>query len=232
MTHKFIYHKYLSDDFLEEFKNYNQIMEKYLLMNYLKFSNNLDIGTNIKFVEYELLLKYSKSLFEESTFYPQSFRTSFFIQIFSILEHELKEICLIHYQYNKSIFSIADLKGNSDIEKAKLYLKKADNIDFDDLGPEWNYLDTMRKIRNRFVHSQGEINQKHPDWNKIYSFVNLHKNLLGFRNSEEYLEKNELDHLFSIGYIFSLNIQNNEFNENMILNVKKFLYTLTNKLKI
>lgn len=205
-------------------------MENYLFLNYRKFSKNLDTEINLNSVKVEELLKYSKSFFEESTFYPQSFRTSFFIQIFSVLEHELKEICSMHFQQNKSIFSIEDLKGNSDIEKAKLYLKKAGNIDFNDLEPEWSYLDIMRKIRNRFVHSQGEINQKHPDWNKIYNFINSNKNLLGFRNSEEYLEKSEFNNLFDSDSIFLLNIQNDEFNNKMILAVKKFLNVLANKL--
>lgn len=230
MTQKIQYYKYLSDNFLEEFKNYNKIMENYLFLNYRKSNMYFEEDNKIGSMNDQELIKFSQTFFEESIFYPQSFRTSFFIQIFSVLEHELKEICLIHFQQNKYIFSIADLKGNSDIEKAKLYLKKAGNINFDDFEPEWSYLETMRKIRNRFVHSQGEINQKHPDWNKIYSFVSSNENSLGLSNCAECLEKSEFYRLYDIDSTLTLEIQGHDFNDKMILSVKKFLNMLANKL--
>lgn len=170
------YYKYLSPDFLIEFENYNDIIENFLLMKYFKF-NKKEQQIDISLLDDKNFIKYCKSSYEESTFYPQSFRTSFFIQIFSVLEHELKEICLIHFQNNKKDFSIEDLKGNSEIEKAKLYLKKSAKINISEIE-QWDYLDTMRKIRNRFVHGQGDISQKHNDWNKIYNFLKLNKNIL------------------------------------------------------
>lgn len=212
---KIQYNKYLSNDFLEEFLNYNDIMENYLLQRYFKNRQNFDVE-KISSLETPQLVSFSKALFKESTFYPQSFRTSFFIQIFSILEYELKEICSIHFEHHKIDFSMEDLKGNSEIEKAKLYLRKAGKIDFLEMNPEWEYLNIMRKIRNRFVHSQGEISQNHGDWKTIYGFINSNKNLLGFRNCAEYLEEYKFKELYNLNSIFMLDIQAPEFNHQMI----------------
>jgi len=223
------YNKYLSNDFLEEFINYNNIMENFLLQRYFKNRGNFD-SDKISLLETDQLISFSKAFFKESTFYPQSFRTSFFIQIFSILEYELKEICSIHFKHSKIDFSMEDLKGNSEIEKAKLYLRKAGKIDFLEMSPEWEYLNIMRKIRNRFVHSQGEINQSHGDWKTIYAFIHSNKNLLGFRNSAEYLEEYKFKELYNLNSIFMLDIQDPEFNSQMILQVKKFLEKLIKKL--
>lgn len=199
-------------------------MEKYLLLNYFKESENLKIDP--KSINTSDLIKYSSDFFEQTTFYPQSFRTSFFIQIFSVLEHELKEICSIHHQKNKTNFSIDDLKGNSEIEKAKLYLKKACKINFGALDPEWSYLEIMRKIRNRYVHSQGEISQKHSDWKTIFTFLKKNKNQLGFRNAAEYLEDDKFNKIYDKDYIFILDIQDPVFNDKMILTIKSFLKKL------
>lgn len=218
-------HKYLSDDFLNEFNNYNDLMENYLMLNYFKESKNLKIDPSSLKTDYELI-EFSKNAFEQTIFYPQSFRTSFFIQLFSVLEHELKEICLNHHQENKTDFSIIDLKGNSEIEKAKLYLKKSCKINFEVLEPDWSYLEIMRKIRNRFVHNQGEINQKHPDWKIIFNFVKKNKNQLGFRTAAEYLEDEKFNKIYDKDYFFMLDIQDPLFNYKMILTLKSFLKKL------
>ncbi|WP_366186330.1 hypothetical protein [Flavobacterium ovatum] len=221
-----LYQKYLDKDFLIEFENYNLLMEDFLLKNFIKYHRSIDNNTDLKLLNDKDLLNFSKTFHQEATFYPQSFRTSFFIQMFSVLEYELKIICTTHSKINQKEFSIENLKGNSEIEKAKFYLKKAVNLNLNEIEPEWNYLDTMRKIRNRIVHGDGEINQKHRDWDRIYNFINLNKNLLGFRNSAEYLEKKEFELLYDYNSFFKLDIQNHDFNQQMILNLKQFFNKL------
>lgn len=234
MTQNLYYLKYLHNDFLKEFENYNNIMEDYLLKNYFNKTKtditelNIDLSTldEKELIDYDKkLLSYSQKFYEQSIFYPQSFRSSFFIQIFSVLEYELKEISLIYHKQNNTDFSLYDLKGNSEIEKAKLYFKKACKIDFESFE-EWAYLDLMRKIRNRFVHSQGEINRKHGDWYKIFKFIEDNRNLLGFRNCAEYLDKDKFKELFDDDYLFMLDIQSSDFNKKIIFILKDFLRKL------
>lgn len=103
--------------------------------------------------------------------FPNSFRSGFVIQIFSFLEFELRSICEYHASKISSNFSVTDLRGTSDIDKAKLYLNKSTAVDLNDLNPEWLFIDNMRTIRNRFVHHQGLIPAHHNDFNKINNFA-------------------------------------------------------------
>ena len=66
----------------------------------------------------------------------------------------LKKFCDYYALINKTDFSISDLKGNSDIEKAERYLKKSCKVDFANLDLEWRFINTCRKIRINIVHEQ------------------------------------------------------------------------------
>jgi hypothetical protein len=223
MKHNIQYWKYKSEDFLEEFKNYNNVMEKFLVQQYLNRKKTSIPNSEIKNLDSNDLLKFSKEFYEQETFYPQSFRTSFFTQIFSVFEYELKKICSIHHLENKTDFSVTDLKGNGEIEKAKLYLQKACKINFEALEPEWTYLDTIRKIRNIIIHHQGEIRQNHGDWSTIYKFIEFKKNQIGFGNSAEYLDKEKFKELFDKDSVFNIEISDSDINEELITSIKTLL---------
>lgn len=69
-------------------------MENFLLKEFFKAKkewnfDEFEINENI-----DEFINQSKDVFEHTSFYPQSFRKSFLVQIFSIFEKELKEICL------------------------------------------------------------------------------------------------------------------------------------------
>ena len=202
------------------------MMEKYLLEQYSNKRKSSIQDTQISDLNHRDFLKFAKDHYEYGTFYPQSFRTSFFTQIFSILEYELKEICMIYHLENKTDFTIYDLKGNSEIEKAKLFLKKACKIDFTSLEPEWSYLNTIRKIRNIFVHHQGEINKTHNDWNVIKQFIENKKQQIGFGNAAEFLDKETFNELFDNDSNFNIEISDSKINVELIASIKTFLRNL------
>lgn len=89
--------------------------------------------------------------------FPHNFRASFFIQIIAFIEFELKEICEHHHKVCNTDFSIDDLRGSNEIEKAKLYLSNSCNVDINKLNPEWNFIQVAKEIRNLIVHQQGEL---------------------------------------------------------------------------
>lgn len=105
--------------------------------------------------------------------FPNGFRASFLTQLFSFLEFELRNVCDYHSNKHSHYFSISDLKGGSDIEKAKLYLKKAAKVDFDKLNPEWEFIKNIAIIRNLIIHHQGLISNQHQDFNKIHKFAEI-----------------------------------------------------------
>ena len=232
MTHSIQYFRYTYDDFLDEFLNYNYMMEKYLSEQYSNKRRSSVQDTEISDLNHRDFLKFAKDHYEYGTFYPQSYRKSFFTQIFSILEYELKEICMIYHQENKTDFTIHDLKGNSEIEKAKLFLKKASRIDFTSLEPEWSYLNTIRKIRNIFVHHQGEIHKNHNDWKVIKLFIENKKHLIGFSNAAEFLDKESFNELIDDDSIFNIEISDSKINVELIASIKTFLRNLVLQLDV
>ena len=130
------------EKYLVEFERYNQMMELALIKEF-----NL---AKVKWDSDDSVSNYDQNcnIYEHVSFYPLTFRNSLLVQIFSVYEIELKNICLYHHFVNKTNFSIRDLKGNSDIDKAKMYLQKSCQIDLKILNPELDFLDFIRKLRD------------------------------------------------------------------------------------
>ncbi|MEQ8416829.1 MAG: hypothetical protein RIB71_20270 [Imperialibacter sp.] len=213
-----------------KFRDYLNLMESYLQQELEKHNESL----NEKELE-----EYSKTAgehhreymqflveehFKEKTVlafdFPHSFRSSLVIQIFSFLEFELKNICKYHSSFNNSDFSITDLKGNSDVEKAKIYLTKGAKIDFKQLNPEWPFIDCVRIIRNLLVHHQGIIVADNPDFLKIKEFA---------ENNDLELRKNVSN---DVKNNFDLIIPNKKMPEGLIKNGNSFIDKILEKLNI
>jgi hypothetical protein len=86
----------------------------------------------------------------------QRFRNSILIQLFSYLENELKTICNAHSESTKSIYSVNDLKGNSDLDKIKKYLTKSMSIEVGKFTL-WPFINNLRILRNKIVHENSTI---------------------------------------------------------------------------
>lgn len=109
---------------------------------------------------------------------------SFFVQVISFIEFELKELCMFHEEQNKPLIKFSDLKGADEFEKIKKYLKGSGNIDFSLLDPEWGYIKKMKILRNRFVHHYGTIDKEDRDrYRTILEIVNSEKSITFMENS-------------------------------------------------
>lgn len=228
--------EYELEEYLEKFHRYNKIMEDFLIFEFYKkedrykfkeISENLDPKNKKQVKEFfDLSSKFS----EQIIFYPQSFRTSFLTQIFTILEHNLTDLCEYHHFTYKTDFSIKDLKGSSDTEKCKLYLTKTCKIDFKKLDPEWNFIENIRKIRNVFVHYKGVITSKHRHWKTIFQFVNSNKELIGFSEYIEYMSKSDFEEFHNEDSPYHLEIEARDLNEKLLNNIKSFFEKLKNEI--
>ena len=87
---------------------------------------------------------------------PYIMRSSLFVAIYGLFEHELVSLCKDYEKANVRIF-ISDLRGDG-IERARLYLKKVINIAFPDQGPEWQAIKNYNLLRNIAIHNQGNLN--------------------------------------------------------------------------
>lgn len=225
--------------FFLEFKGYMAFMESYIESSANDLENRyqqLDLNKYEKSdPEYHshLIDSYSERWFEINRYYPHNFRASFLVQMFSVIEYELKKICDHYHIISKTDFSISDLKGSSDLEKAQLFLKKSCKIDFIDLQDDWNRINLMRKIRNRIVHHQSKISQQDKDWMVIKDYVLRHNDWIEFKeNLNDVSDDGSLYYADKRKYAFTLIIKNKELNEEFINITERFFRNLLeNKLK-
>jgi len=97
-------------------------------------------------------------------FYPHSFRAASIIQLYSFLEFHLRSICEMVFVHGDIRFRIHEIKGHSALERAKIYLSKTANVDFGKLNPEWEFINTIRKLRNCLIHEGGQIKKSKADY--------------------------------------------------------------------
>lgn len=147
---------------LFEYLQYQDLIEVFLKEKKAEIEDELEkIGAEIVDPEdpYPDLM-YDAAMEEEmsiSETFPHQFRASFYIQIISFIESWLRYICEHHVESNNSAFRLSDLKGSSDIDKAKLYLSRSLNLDFATLNPEWTFILRAKEVRNRLVHHQSTV---------------------------------------------------------------------------
>ncbi|MBW6482310.1 MAG: hypothetical protein K0B10_04540 [Vicingaceae bacterium] len=132
---------------IDSLNAYNILMEEYLskLISEASIQGKLEEGKNNQ-DEVNIL---------STTILSNTFYSSFLVQIISLIEHELRGICLLIENYNYQKFSINDLKGHSDIDKAKTYLLKTIELKTNLLNPEWQTVKNCYLLRNSIVHNQG-----------------------------------------------------------------------------
>ena len=163
---------------METFKNYSEFIENSFENKvsglHKSFDRTIrDIEKNKDHYEddYKEHLKDSiiEEMYEIEKEFMQRFRNSLIMQLFSFLESELKHHCELHAINYKKEYSIDDLKG-TDLEKVKLYLKKSANKDLTKLEPQWKFINDLKKLRNRIVHDNSMISEKHNDYKSIKAF--------------------------------------------------------------
>lgn len=175
-----------------DFKNYQNTIEKFLELE----KQNLEKSYQKKISELNenntdswnrMVENFSERYNEIARIFPHNFRASFLIQIISFIEHELKEICEQYEFSNKTKYSVNDLNGNNDIEKAKKYLTKSCNVNFEKLNPEWQFILMVKRIRNKLVHHQGFVKKVEKDW-ELFNEFNRKKEFLEFVPKGEFVE--------------------------------------------
>ncbi|MCB7479846.1 hypothetical protein [Christiangramia sediminis] len=142
-----------------------------------------------------------------------NFRSSFYIQIISFLEYELKSICQFHHKKFNTNFSVNHLRGSNEIDKAKLYLSRTCQVNFNNLKPEWDFLLNAKEVRNILVHNQSQIELLEKRGKKVKGFLDS-KNYFRFYQSND----SEKEGRF---YITS-----SEANQDLLNNTRNFFVKL------
>lgn len=151
-------------------------------------------------------------------FYPNSFRSSIIIQSYSFLEYHLKRICDHVCQSQSLKFSLEDLKGNSNIEKSKIYLTNTSVVNIGNFNPEWCFINKVRILRNSIVHSTGEFKIKET---KLVNFIKEHGSLSVKDNKEDFDK--------GVDRTYEVIITDEKLNLEFINQIKTFFGKLTNE---
>lgn len=216
-------HLFTIDLAFNEFDSYQRMIEKFLSEEQTRLEQKIknfgyDKNENEQGYSDYLLTQLLEGHVSLSKLYTHNFRASFFIQLISFIEYELRSICEYHHSVEKTDFGIQDLKGNNDMDKAKIYLSKSAKIDFNKLNPEWQFIQEAKEIRNILVHHQSRI--------ILNNKTNIRlKKIFNERNYYEYYKIPNSDdgNGFEEGHFL---ITNSAANRKLIANTKLFFTKL------
>lgn len=150
-----------------DLRDYHNLVEKFLKKEKDRFERDFnDINVNSK-AKKEFNNEYHKlfinSIIERlnliSRQYPHNFRASFLVQIISLVESELKNICEEVQSKEKQKFSVHEIKGSDDLDKCKKYLTRLINLNISEFNKEWKFIKNCKLIRNRIVHHNSNIKE-------------------------------------------------------------------------
>lgn len=99
---------------------------------------------------------YEEDYWRYSQGFHRLLRNSFVILAYSLLEHQIEQICKILKRECKIPISLSDLKGDV-IGRSKLYFKKLAGLDFPSghQNQIWQEINSLAMIRNCIVHNNG-----------------------------------------------------------------------------
>ncbi|WP_426324366.1 hypothetical protein [Pedobacter sp. R-06] len=212
--------------FFIDLRNYEKLMEEFLMKTAVDFSASVEgsIDHEDRSEEYQafVLESLSERQYEFSVLYPHNFRSSFFIQLFSVFEHQIRKVSL---QLAKSLNvekKPLDKKGGCIVCKAREVLEKLCGIDFGALEESWKYLETMRKIRNVFVHHQGRISQRDYHWEEIKDYIAKNNDLISFKENIDEQEEGRSYYDEIPRHRFTILIKNSDFNRLYLDSIEAF----------
>jgi hypothetical protein len=89
-------------------------------------------------------------------YFPSLQRRSAFLTVWSSLEHQLDQLCLLFQSERGFGLSFKDLSGQG-IDRSTSYLEKVAGLNGLKASQEWNVLKTLQRIRNVITHGDGKL---------------------------------------------------------------------------
>ena len=160
------------DDYIDEQERQFELQGKSLKDKFHQLQKDIEAGQVDAPPEYQNHLTSSliDDIWQIDNHFKQFFRQSIVIQLYSFLEYKLKYGCDNYARQKNTAYKMSDMKGSSDMVKAKLFMSRSMGIAVKDLDPEWSYVQRLRKTRNILVHHNGELMSTHRDFKEIKAF--------------------------------------------------------------
>jgi len=108
---------------------------------------------------------------------PSYFYHSSIVTLYSLLENNLSFLCIKIQADTNLVIGLNDLTGHNLLEKARSFLVKVANIDFENVDKEWIRISDFQKLRNLIVHNNSQIKDRD-------SFEKLLKKFNGIKTYE------------------------------------------------
>lgn len=141
--------------------------------------------------------------------FPQIVRTSFLINLWSLLEMHLKGLAEVLKSEANIPIKLNDLRGDL-LTRTKHYFERLGNINLTVL-PEWEVINNLQDIRNYLTHKT-EFTFLNTNWDKVKSFIENHPELILYC----YVDRIEIKDAFC-NYALD--------------NIRNFLFSLLNQIK-
>lgn len=209
----------LSQDLSEEFEHLQKYVES---MEYFLKKEKTNIEENPSDIpqgnpDNEIYQVYLEALTDQcyieidryENVFPQIVRTSFLINIWSLLEMHLKGFAEVFRSEVNIPIKFNDLRGDL-LTKTKLYFKRLGSINLTQL-PEWEAINNLQDIRN-FITHRTEYTFQNTNWSKVSSFIKNHPNLISSR------------------YVDRIRIKDT-FCDYALNNIRQFLFSLLDQIK-
>jgi hypothetical protein len=103
--------------------------------------------------------------------FPNILWRTTFLHSYFLLESSLNQICKNIQELEEHPVSLKDISG-AGIQRACTYLRKVCNIDIPFETDSWKEIQDFNKVRNIFVHSDGEVEKSNQEIVKIASKYN------------------------------------------------------------
>lgn len=159
------YHLKIMNEYLETLKEFLTNLQQKGFQDYLK-----NKGSDFESIAFEL--KYSAIHDMNNLYFPQLHYSSFFLSTYSLIEAELKELCLIcedKFNFGKK----DEINGkNWGREKSRLFLKNELGLILD--RGKWEEVYSINILRNKIAHLGIDFDKKLLEYEEIKDFVEKH----------------------------------------------------------
>lgn len=181
--------KIINSDEYNNLNNYLISIENFLNIELKKIGDNQEkltgVQENVENNNYSNEIElFNERRYYYGTVFTSNFRITLLSLIISSLENILKDICYQYKIIKYSSFDINDLKGNSDIEKAKVYLTKVSNKNIGKI-PKWSEINDYKFIRNKFTHQNGRVSSKSSDVAQLRAISAKYQGIKLFEKNDE-----------------------------------------------
>ncbi len=111
---------------------------------------------------------------------PSYFYHSSIVTLYSLLENNLSFLCAKIQDDTNLVLGLNDLNGYNLLDKARRFLVKVANIDFENVDKEWMRIADFQKLRNLIVHNNSQIKDKGQFKKFLVKFNGIKTNEVGY----------------------------------------------------